>query len=172
MVSSVALLCQVAPSEYLRHLPPLINYVNSNDPDLLKHFILTVGIVSNHGNWFTSDDHNKELRVLAQSYDWLLFLTDVGLVQFIDDLLLNPNQVYQDAREAFINSYIGTKGRNKFTKVTMDLAADTAIQRYFEGRLSEIEDWFNVISPTGKSITVLKSELDTLANKDWWEILK
>lgn len=32
-------------------------------------FILTVGVVSNHGNWFTSDNHNKELRVLAQSYD-------------------------------------------------------------------------------------------------------
>lgn len=31
--------------------------------------ILTVGVVSNHGNWFTSDNHNKELRVLAQSYD-------------------------------------------------------------------------------------------------------
>ena len=55
-------------------------------------FILTVGVVSNHGNWFTSDSHNKELRVLAQSYDWLLFLTDTGLSQFIDRLLLNPTQ--------------------------------------------------------------------------------
>jgi hypothetical protein len=56
----------------------------------LAGFILTVGVVSNHGNWFTSDNHNKELRVLAQSYDWLLFLTDAGLSQFIDRLLLNP----------------------------------------------------------------------------------
>ncbi|MFZ4779301.1 MAG: hypothetical protein ACOYM3_28385 [Terrimicrobiaceae bacterium] len=47
--------------------------VNSNDPDLLSRFILTVGVVSNHGNWFTSENHNKELKVLAQSYDWLLF---------------------------------------------------------------------------------------------------
>lgn len=50
--------------------------VASHNPDLLRDFVLTVGIVSNHGNWFTSKDHNKELKVLAQSYDWLLFLTD------------------------------------------------------------------------------------------------
>ena len=64
--------------------------VHSEDGELLRHFILTVGVVSNHGNWFTSDDHNKELRVLAQSYDWLLFLTDTGLSRFIVDLLLIP----------------------------------------------------------------------------------
>ena len=29
--------------------------VTSNDPDLLDGFVLTVGVVSNHGNWFTSD---------------------------------------------------------------------------------------------------------------------
>ena len=59
-------------------------------PELLRNFILTVGVVSNHGNWFTAEDHNKELRVLAHSYDWLLFLTDHGLCQFIEKLLLNP----------------------------------------------------------------------------------
>ena len=68
-------------------------------------FILTVGVVSNHGNWFTSDNHNKELRVLAQSYDWLLFLTDAGLSQFIDKLLLNPTPELEPAREAFLASY-------------------------------------------------------------------
>ena len=61
--------------------------VHSQDPELLRHFILTVGVVSNHGNWFTSDNPNKELRVLAQSYDWLLFLTDDGLAEFIADIL-------------------------------------------------------------------------------------
>ena len=34
--------------------------INSNDPNLLRNFILTVGVVSNHGNWFTAEDHNKE----------------------------------------------------------------------------------------------------------------
>lgn len=65
--------------------------IASDDKELLSRFILTVGVVSNHGNWFTSDNHNKELKVLAQSYDWLLFLTDAGLSQFIDQLLLKPN---------------------------------------------------------------------------------
>lgn len=54
----------------------LRSLVASDDASLLRDFTLTVGVVSNHGNWFTSDDHNKELKVLAQSYDWLLFLTD------------------------------------------------------------------------------------------------
>jgi len=50
--------------------------LDGQDKELLRYFILTVGVVSNHGNWFTAEDHNKELKVLAHSYDWLLFLTD------------------------------------------------------------------------------------------------
>lgn len=146
--------------------------VNSEDHDLLSRFILTVGIVSNHGNWFTSDDHNKELRVLAQSYDWLLFLTDAGLVRFIEDLLLYPHEDYRGAREAFLNSYSGARGKNRFTKVTIHLEADKAIQRYFEEHLAEIEGWFNIVSPVDMSIGGLKSELNALANKDWETILK
>ena len=61
--------------------------------------------MSNHGNWFTAKNHNKELKVLAQSYDWLLFLTDKGLAQFIDELILNPKQEYIKIQEAFRNSY-------------------------------------------------------------------
>ena len=55
--------------------------INSNDSNLLRNFILTVGVVSNHGNCFTAEDHNKELKVLAQSYDWLIFLTDSGITR-------------------------------------------------------------------------------------------
>ena len=146
--------------------------VNSTDPDLLNNFILTVGVVSNHGNWFTSDNHNKELKVLAQSYDWLLFLTDSGLARFIEDLLLNPRKGYEDVRKAFIDSYSGTKGKNKLTKVNINLSASNAIQKYFEIHLPEIEDWFNVISPNGESIAGLKESICILATKDWQEILK
>ena len=82
---------------YLELLRELIDASSPND---FPGFMLTVGIVSNHGNWFTSNNQNKELRVLAQSYDWLLFLTDSGLAQFIDDLLLNPT------REGLIKSRV------------------------------------------------------------------
>ncbi len=146
--------------------------INSNDSDLLRNFILTVGIVSNHGNWFTSEDHNKELKVLSQSYDWLLFLTDVGLVRFANDLLLSPSKKYEVIREAFINSYTGEKSGNKFTKVQILLAADKAIQNYFMENLVEIEKWFNVISPANMTTRELRSDLDVLASKDWEEILK
>ena len=41
--------------------------IDTSSPTEFPGFMLTIGIVSNHGNWFTSDNQNKELRVLAQS---------------------------------------------------------------------------------------------------------
>ena len=130
-------------------------------------FILTVGVVSNHGNWFTSDNHNKELRVLAQSYDWLLFLTDSGLSQFIDRLLLNPAQDLMPAREAFLASYSGRPGENRFTKVRMDVNADETLKNYFSDYSADVEGWFNVISPRGGSLEILRSDLQELTGKSW-----
>ncbi|WP_423908310.1 hypothetical protein [Candidatus Spongiihabitans sp.] len=145
--------------------------IYSDDSDLLQKFILTVGVVSNHGNWFTAENHNKELKVLAQSYDWLIFLTDNGLAQFIDELLLNPTQEYIKVQEAFKSSYTADKKRNVFTKVKMDFEADTVLLKYFSDKLNEIEGWFNTIAPEGKTITELKSELVELRSKNWKEIL-
>ncbi|MBW8049600.1 MAG: hypothetical protein FVQ77_04530 [Cytophagales bacterium] len=145
--------------------------IYSDDTELLQKFILTVGVVSNHGNWFTADNHNKELKVLAQSYDWLIFLTDNGLAQFIDELLLNPTQEYIKVQEAFKNSYSANKKRNVFTKVKMDFEADTVLLKYFSDKLNEIEGWFNIIAPERKSITELKDELKELRSKNWKEIL-
>ena len=162
------------PSGELKYEPYnkfLRNIIESNAPDLLRNFILTVGIVSNHGNWFTSEDHNKELKVLAQSYDWLLFLTDEGLSQFVENLLLNPTTRYKSIREAFVNSYQPKKTNNCFTKVKISLSADKAIQEYFKENLSKIENWFNIISPISKNIQNLKSDINSLTQKKWEEIL-
>jgi len=145
--------------------------IYSDDSDLLKKFILTVGVVSNHGNWFTAENHNKELKVLAQSYDWLIFLSDNGLAQFIDDLLLNPQDDYKKVQEAFKKSYTANKKRNVFTKVKMDFEADTILVKYFTDKLTEIENWFNIITPEEKSITDLKNELIELRSKNWSSIL-
>jgi hypothetical protein len=131
---------------YLRLLRKVIE---TNDPSLLRGFILTVGVVSNHGNWFTSADPHKELRVLAQAYDWLLFLTDQGLSQFIDRLLLNPSLELEPARAAFLSSYSGDRSGNRFTKVKIDLAADEALRSYFAAHESDVETWYNVITPRG-----------------------
>lgn len=149
----------------------LSSIIASDDSSLLRDFILTVGIVSNHGNWFTSDDHNKELKVLAQSYDWLLFLSDAGFSEFVESLLLRPVKQYQAIKEAFIHSYTGNKGRNRFTKVKIALSADLALQKYFSRNLSKVEGWFNVISPAGHSVTDLKRDLTLLSSKNWKEIL-
>lgn len=139
--------------------------ISASSPKEFPGFLLTVGVVSNHGNWFTSDNQNKELRVLAQSYDWLLFLTDHGLVKFIDGLLLNPPDELRQASDAFLESYSGQKGKNKFTKVRVDADADRALQEYFSQHRSEIEEWFNVISPVGDTLHSLRTDLGILANR-------
>lgn len=145
----------------------LRNIIDGQSADELSGFVLTVGIVSNHGNWFTSDNHNKELRVLAQSYDWLLFLTDVGLCQFVDSVLLRPTPDLEPARHAFLASYSGTSSGNRFTKVRMDVAADAALQTFFETHQNEVDGWFNVISPETGAIDDLQQDLHKLASKGW-----
>lgn len=146
--------------------------IDGNEPDLLREFILTVGVVSNHGNWFTSNNPNKELLVLAQSYDWLLFLTDEGLAQFIEKLLLRPAPELAPAREAFLTSYSGKAGANRFTKVRIGLEADAVLRQYFAAHEVEVEGWFNVISPRKGSLNRLREDVRKLAGKDWARIRK
>jgi len=155
--------------------------IYSDDTTLLKKFILTVGVVSNHGNWFkrnsdgivrySNDIFEKELKVLAQSYDWLLFLTDEGLSEFVENLLLNPKSEFDFIRETFQNSYSGVKGKNQFTKVKMNIKADELLLKYFQNNIDQVESWFKVISPA-KTLAELKSELQELSGKDWTKILQ
>jgi hypothetical protein len=100
---------------------------------------LTVGVVSNHGNWFTADDHNKELKVLAQSYDWLIFLTDIGITEFIDEVIFNPLPKYINIKKAFLASYSANKKKNQFTKVQMNIEADTQLLEYFSTNKKELK---------------------------------
>lgn len=143
--------------------------IDGTDADALRHFILTVGVVSNHGNWFTADNQNKELKVLAHSYDWLLFLTDFGLSQFIEKLLRNPVAELKPAKDAFLASYKAEKEKtgNSFTKVMIDAKADQALKRYFKLHEKEVESWFNVISPRGGTLNQLQADMVKLAGKDW-----
>ena len=155
--------------------------IYSSDKELLRKFILTIGVVSNHGNWikkttsgelsFSEENFQKELMVLAQSYDWLLFLTDQGLSDFIDKLLLNPIPEFQFLRDTFLSSYTEGKKKNQFTKVQMNIEADRILQKYFKKNSETVEKWFSVISPSRKGLTTLKDELEELKNKSWKTIL-
>ena len=146
----------------------------NGEPQQLRDFTLSIGVVSNHGDWFTSGNQDKEMKVLAQSYDWLLFLTDEGLSQFIIDLLRSPRSRFKAVRDAFIASYPpagGPKVDNAFTKKKMEEAAHFALDAYFAENISNIESWFNIISPNGGTLQDLKNILETLKNKDWRNIL-
>lgn len=131
-----------------------------------ENFILSVGVVSNHGNWFTSENQNKELKVLAESYDWLLFLSDEGLSTFVTELLLQPDEKYLPVKNAFMHSYKEGKKANIFTKTKMDFAAHIALCSYFSANRGRIEDWFNVIAPASRTVADLKDTLYKLKNKE------
>lgn len=143
----------------------LLNDIIYQKEYIPNNFILSVGIVSNHGNWFTSENPNKELKVLAQSYDWLLFLSDYGLSQFISDLLLNPVERYKPVQKAFYDSYKEGKKCNIFTKVKMNIDAHNALVEYFHSNIQYISKWFNIISPKNNTIENLKSDLHSLIKK-------
>lgn len=131
--------------------------IDAGDLDALSNVVLTVGVVSNHGNWFTADTQNKEMRVLAQSYDWLLFLTDSGLAEFIEDVLQGDRTEFQATREAFTASFGRVGGATKFTKVTMGAEADRELTAYFHDH-SPWNRWFNVIAPNA-TIDKLRDDL-------------
>ncbi len=133
----------------------------------LEGFILTVGVVSNHGNWFTAENMNKELLVLNQSYDWLLFLTDAAISEFVSDTILSDAESMSPIKDAFSASYSsGESGKNQFTKVRIDLKAHVALSRYFHDHIDRIEkDWFNILSPVGSDIYALKRDLKQLSQK-------
>lgn len=128
----------------------------------LANFVLTVGVVSNHGNWFTAQNKNKELEVLSHSYDWLLFLSDEGLTKFITDVFK-----IKACKEAFkysysLNSATNKKNNNCFTKVNMSYEADKALTSYFAKNIDEIESWFNVLNRGDKKIGDLVTQLKNL----------
>ena len=160
----------------IRHFAPyhdlLTLVIGSNDLRLLDNFVLTSGVVSNHGNWFTSQNHNKELKVLAQSYDWLIFLTDKGITEFISEVIVDPTPEYSGIRNAFLGSYGPEAKRNNFTKVSMRLDAHRQLLDYFSCNIERIENWFEVIAPVEEDLRQLKFLVQTLRNKKWAETHK
>ena len=90
----------------------------------------------------------------------------------MQDLILRPSKKYRAIKDAFSQSYDGKRRGNRFTKVTMDLSADLALRDYFTTNLTEIERWFNVISPANARISELKGHLYALASKNWEDILQ
>lgn len=125
-------------------------------------FVMTVGVVSNHGNWFTAENMNKEMKVLASAYDWLLFLTDEGLMDFVEECIFSPDGETAVVRTAFLASYTGERGGNRFTKTKLDLEADQALKRYFNANRDKSDRWFNVIAPAKRPLQLLASELNAI----------
>lgn len=123
--------------------------------------ILTIGITSNHGNWFQSDNPLKELRVLSQSYDWLLFLSDAGLAQFLSHVV-NDQAGMPACYSAFRKSYEAGRRQNVFTKVTIDVDADRELYEYFQCNQKAIAGWFAIVSPPGKTLDRLRFSLRSM----------
>jgi len=139
--------------------------IDNPDGDFASGLNLSIGIVSNHDNWFTDEKLNKELLVLKAAYDWLLFMSDNAMVKFVNDLLLDPNPKFAAAKNAFAKSYAYGKKENVFTKVKIQRDADLALRKYFSENITDIEKWFTVLQPENKSIEELKITLGKLSNR-------
>jgi hypothetical protein len=139
--------------------------IDNPDGDFSSGLNLSIGIVSNHGNWFTDEKLNKELLVLKSAYDWLLFMSDHAMVEFVTDLLMTNNPKFVAAKDAFSESYAPGKKENVFTKVKIKRDADLALRNYFSENVSDIENWFTVLQPENKSIEELKSTLVKLSKR-------
>tara|TARA_Y100000991_G_scaffold213990_1_gene200765 strand:- start:1980 stop:3119 length:1140 start_codon:yes stop_codon:yes gene_type:complete len=129
--------------------------------------VLTIGIVSNHGNWYTHESMHKELKVLSGSYDWLLFLSDEGLSKFVKETIIEPLEEYKEVQRSFLRSYNrdGQNQGNSFTKVKIDIAASHAVDKYFSENLQEIEEHVSVVAPIDKDLSHLKKTLSAMAQK-------
>ncbi|MFM7098181.1 MAG: hypothetical protein ACKO16_12280 [Gemmataceae bacterium] len=142
--------------------------IDSKDPVKLKSIVLTVGITSNHGNWFTASNMNKELKVLEQSYDWLLFLKDAALVEFVNDLILNK---IGPTNKAFRYTYSGNRKKNepnRLTKSKILYEAFYEIDNYFGNHWTKINDhWFEILGPNKRAIAHLVEELKNLKGVTW-----
>jgi len=101
------------------------------------------------------------MKVLSQSYDWLLFLTDEGLTTFIQDIISSDTS-FPAVKNAFEMSYVREKKTNRFTKTKMDSEADLALAKYFVDNIRKIESWFNVITPYDSNLKVLNAMLTRL----------
>jgi hypothetical protein len=144
-------------NEYQTELDRIID---SNDRDYTNGLTLSIGIVSDHGNWFTDGSLNKELLVLKSSYDWLLFFHDAAMVDFVTDLLLSKDPKFDPIKSAFQSSNAFGKKENVFTKIKIQKDADTALKEYFADNLTTIEnEWFALLQPKNKTINDLKSML-------------
>ncbi len=110
--------------------------------------------------------------MLAQSYDWLVFLSDEGLIDFLEDVILDPLPEFRSIIQAFHASYGPEKRKNQFTKVQMNWSAHKQLLRYFANNASKIENWFNVISPEKGSLGQLQDQIQMLRCKEWLEILE
>lgn len=128
----------------------------------INNFVLTVGIVSNHGNWFTAENQNKELKVLNKSYDWLLFLSDEGLTKFIKAMFELPACSEAFRKSYSLNERTGKKNANCFTKSVISTAADVELTKFFNNNIKEIESWFNILTPRYDSLDKLKEQLNAL----------
>lgn len=131
---------------------PIIEDYNSiinkliNNKIVLKNFILTIGVISNHGNWFTQDNKNKELEVLCNAYDWLLFLTDECLTEFISDIFQIPECLSAFKYSYELNINTSRKNVNIFTKSNISYEVDKKLTEYFHDNINKINSWFNIIN--------------------------
>ena len=99
-------------------------------------------------------------------------LIEKRIPEFIEEVIFNPLKKYISIKKAFLASYSANKKKNQFTKVQMNIEADTQLIKYFSKNKKKIKGWFNIISTAKGNIKKLRAEIQTLHKKQWSTILK
>jgi hypothetical protein len=115
-------------------------------------------------NWFPEGVAKKDIKVLVENYDWVIWVEDAALFQFAEDLLFKETRV----AEAFQRQHSSTRkvGERLFSKQSMWIPAHEGLCRYMASNYQEIKKkWFKVLGREKLPIDSLFLELDKLTTR-------
>lgn len=134
--------------------------LEEENPEKLKGVTRSVLFVSDHGNWFPGGEEGKDIKILKGGFDWVIWVKDDGLIQLIQDLLIDDESV----KNAFTKSYDPDRsGQSLLTKGRIEKEARDSIFSYVDNhRDTIIEEWFEVLESENKTFNDLIEETNKL----------
>jgi hypothetical protein len=126
--------------------------------------VRSVVFLGNMVNWFPGGVAKKDIKVLVENYDWVIWVEDAALVQFAEDLLFRKTKV----AEAFKRQHSSNRklGERLFSKQSMWIPAHEELCSYIASNYQTIKKkWFRVLGREKMATDDLFLELDKLATR-------
>ena len=153
--------------------------IELEDKELLKRYVMTIAVIS-YSRYpmknteideedFNHQDIQKEIKMLAKSYDWLLSVTDQGLLEFVEKFILVPQNGDYFLRNLLLSENEKAHIEKRPLQDWMSTEIDKRLTDFFSENPQKIESWFYVMAPA-KKLSELKRDLGKLQNKNWESI--